>query len=261
MRSRYPGTSVVTNLLGDRQKAVDIVANMRAQDPKIVVAIGLLAAQAARQQLNNKQVIFCQVLNYDDFSLITPWMTGVSAIPSLEKQFYYWKLLNPKLKRIAMFTSEHMARVVTEALRIAHKHGLELLHREVSASRELIPAFAQLSKEVQGLWLAPDSSILSSQTINEVLIQAIKSEVQVLAFSPTLLKNGATLSAIADEEEIVAALMMRIREIETNGSFTQTSVTPLTKAKIKINERMTDQLTRDMSSRIWIDNDGYLQAQ
>ncbi|MBW8055849.1 MAG: hypothetical protein FVQ76_11120, partial [Nitrospira sp.] len=41
-----------------------------------VIAVGLEAARAARR-LSGKQVIFCQVFNYEDNGLATSWMKGV----------------------------------------------------------------------------------------------------------------------------------------------------------------------------------------
>src|ERR1035437_6294343 len=72
----------VFSLGGDRSGAAEKAALVQASPKQQVVAVGLLAAQIARQYLSSKQVIFCQVLNYEDFDLTTSWMKGVSAIPS-----------------------------------------------------------------------------------------------------------------------------------------------------------------------------------
>ena len=241
VRSKYSGQSEIVSLQGNANLTAERLPGLQKHPADLVVAMGLLAAQTARLHLDDKHIVFCQVLNYEQFDLVTPWMKGVSALPSLDKQFAFWKKLNPTLQRVMVFTGGHMGYVVTEATKAARDHGIELSHREISTSRELKMAFDQVADSVQGLWLAPDSSILSTQVISDVMMRALKAQIQVLAFSPALLKEGALLSATADENEIINAVLARIREFEVDGAFRKTNVVDLMNAKMQLNERAVQQ--------------------
>jgi hypothetical protein len=82
LQAAYGGRVTTYNLGGSRVRETDIVNAIRVSPVQQLVAVGLLAAQVARRRLGEKQVVFCQVLNVEEFSLVAPWMKGVSGIPS-----------------------------------------------------------------------------------------------------------------------------------------------------------------------------------
>jgi ABC-type uncharacterized transport system substrate-binding protein len=208
----YGGRVTTYNLGGSRARETDIVKAINASPVQQVVAVGLLAAQVARLRLDEKQVVFCQVLNVEEFSLFAPWMKGVSGIPSLTKQFAAWKALDPGLRKIGLITGRHASYMVTEAQLAARSLGLELSHVAVASDRAVLPALQELrERRIQGLWLAPDSSILSQRTIFDVMAYSVRHNLPVLAFSPALLREGALLSATADTREIASVTLDRLR--------------------------------------------------
>ncbi|MES2296896.1 MAG: ABC transporter substrate binding protein [Pseudomonadota bacterium] len=219
LKSAYPGRMDVHNLAGSRARENDIVQAIQASSVHQVVAVGLLAAQVARQRLEGKQVVFCQVLNIEEFKLVAPWMKGVSGIPSLGRQFALWKLLDPGLRKVGLITGPYARYMLEEAEAAAKPLGLEIEHVEVSSDRAVLPALQELrERRIQGLWLAPDSSILSQRTILDVMAFSTKHSLQVLAFSPALLKEGALLSASADTDEIARAVLERLRRAGAAGA-------------------------------------------
>ncbi len=233
----YGGRVHTYNLAGSRQRENDIVKAIKASPVSQVVAVGLLAAQVARQRLDEKQVVFCQVLNVEEFSLTAPWMKGVSGIPSLTRQFAAWKALDPGLRRIGLITGRHASYMVTEAQLAARSLGLEIDHVAVPSDRAVLPALQELrERRIQGLWLAPDSSILSQRTIFDLMAYSVRHNLPVLAFSPALLREGALLSATADTREIAGAALERLRRSSSaTNAVTGEALAPLAEAHITIN--------------------------
>jgi putative ABC transport system substrate-binding protein len=224
------------NMLGSRRTENDIVQAIQNSGTKQVVAVGLLAAQLARQRLQSKQVVFCQVLNFEEFDLVTPSMKGVSGIPSLSSQFAAWKLLDPGLRRIGVITGKQARYMVQEAEAAARRNGLEIVHVEVPSDRAVPLAAQELyEKRINGLWLAPDSSILSQRAILDVMSYSVKNNLQVLAFSPALLKEGAVLSATPDFTEIARLVLDRLRKTADASALAGDAITPLATAKIVVN--------------------------
>lgn len=224
------------NMLGNRRQENDIVQAIQNSATRQVVAVGLLAAQLARQRLQAKQVVFCQVLNFEEFDLVTPSMKGVSGIPSLSSQFAAWKLLDPGLRRIGVITGKQARYMVQEAEAAARRNGLEIVHVEVPSDRAVPFAAQELyEKKIHGLWLAPDSSILSQRAILDVMSYSVKNNLQVLAFSPALLKEGAVLSATPDYAEIARLVLDRLRKTADTTTLPGDAITPLATARIVVN--------------------------
>lgn len=235
IQASYSGKIDIHNLNGSRAQETETVQAIRESGKRNVVAIGLLAAQVARQRLSSKLVVFCQVLNVEEFDLVTPWMKGVSGIPSLNRQFAAWKQLDPGLRRIGMITGRNAKYMVEEAEAAAKANALELEHIEVASDRAVMFAAQDLrEKKVQGIWLAPDSSILSQRAILDMMTYSVKNQLQVLAFSPALLKEGALLSATSDVEEIARLVLERVRKSAGAQSVPGEAVAPLTTAKIVV---------------------------
>lgn len=238
-------------LNGDRNRESEIARAILESPASQVVAIGLGAAQLAREHLNGKQVVFCQVLNFEEFDLVTPWMKGVSAIPSLSRQFATWKLLDPTLRRIGIITGRHTQYMISEAAQAAKRLGLELVHEEASSERAVLFAAQKLhEKKIQGLWLAPDSSILSQRAMQDVMTYSIRNSIQVLAFSPALLKEGALLSTSPDPAEIARLVLERLQKVGDGTTIPGEAVTPLSMAKIAVNRVAAERFRLTISPKL-----------
>lgn len=233
LQASYGGRVDLYNLAGSRSRENEFVDAILASRTHQVVAVGLLAAQVARQRLEGKVVVFCQVLNFGESRLVAPWMKGVSGIPSLGRQFAAWKALDPGLRKIGVIASPHAAYMVAEAESAARALGLDIEHVEVTSDRAVLPALQELrERRVQGLWLAPDSAILSQRTILDVMAYSVRYNVQVLAFSPSLLKEGALLAATADPRDIALGALERLRR--ASNVVPGEAVTPLPGARITV---------------------------
>ncbi|HYD79329.1 MAG TPA: ABC transporter substrate binding protein [Paucimonas sp.] len=247
----YGGKIEVHNLGGSRGKENDIVRAILNSNRRQVVAVGLLAAQVARERLPSKHVVFCQVLNFEEFDLVTPWMKGVSGIPSLQKQFAAWKMLDPGLQRIGVITGRQTRYMVREAEAAARRQGIDIIHIEAASDRAVLFAAQELQeKKIQGLWLAPDSSILSQRAILELMSYSVKNNLEVLAFSPALLKEGALLSATSDFSEIAQLVLERLRKASDATGIAGEPVMPLGAARIHINGAAAARFGLSVSAKL-----------
>lgn len=235
IRASYAGKVEVHNLEGNHNRDSQITANILESGIQQVAAVGLRAAQLARQRLSAKQVVFCQVLNYEEFDLVTPWMKGISALPSPTRQFATWKQLDPSLRRVGIITGRNNRYLSGEAETAARRNGLELVHVEAASERAVVFAAQELyEKKIQGLWLAPDSSILSQRAILDLMSFSAKHSLQVLAFSPALLKEGALISPVPDFQEIARMVIERLKKSNDPAGIPGDGIAPLSGAKLII---------------------------
>lgn len=224
--------------VADSSKAID---EIQRSDHEQVVAIGLVAARAARG-LVGKQVIFCQVFNYADYDLVTGWMKGVSMLPRFSESFRVWKDLDPALRRVAILTGANQGHIVAEAREAARDYGIELVHREVYSDKETLYAFKRLAPEVQGLWLLPDNRVLSTGVIRATLSYSVRHSKQVLVFSPSLLKIGGLISIRGRESDVAAQVLARLQQAYGQPEIPGADVVPLAGMQLAVNARMAKRL-------------------
>jgi ABC-type uncharacterized transport system substrate-binding protein len=250
IQASYRGKIESYNLGGDPNRAGEVAAAIQSSVNQQVIAIGLLAAQTARRGFSSKQVVFCQVLNYEESDLVTPWMKGVSAIPSLQRQFRVWKMLDPSLRRIGVITGKDMGNVMAQARRAAQSNQLVLTHIEVGSDREFRVAGGRLAGQVQGLWLAPDSTVLSATAIRDVMSYSALRDIQVLVFSRSLLREGGLLSATADPAEIASLALGRLQQSQGMQGIVGDAVVPLSSAAVTVNAKAASRLGLALSAAL-----------
>jgi putative ABC transport system substrate-binding protein len=235
IQANYAGKIELYNLGGNRHYDNQLAQAILESETPQVIAVGLQAARLARNKLAGKQVVFCQVLNFEDFDLLTPWMKGISALPSLTKQFSAWKQLDPSLRRIGVITGRNNKYLATEAEVAAKRNGLELVHVEAVSERAVLFAAQELyDKKIQGIWLAPDSSILSQRAVIDLMSFSAKHSLQVLSFSSALLKEGALISSAPDFQEIARMAIERLKKWNDAASVPEDDIIPLTGARMII---------------------------
>jgi putative tryptophan/tyrosine transport system substrate-binding protein len=235
IQASYPGKVDVYNLEGNRSRDNQVAQAILDSDTQQVITVGLQASQLARNKLSSKQVVFCQVLNFEEFDLVTPWMKGISALPSLTKQFAAWRQLDPSLRRIGVITGRNNKYLTSEAEVAAKRNGLELVHVEAASERAVLFAAQELyEKKIQGIWLAPDSSILSQRAVIDLMSFSAKHSLQVLSFSSALLKEGALISSAPDFQEIARMAIERLKKWGDAANVPGDDILPLIGARMII---------------------------
>jgi hypothetical protein len=214
----------------------DLTRRLQHHAGGVVVAVGLNAALAVRK-LRNTRAVFCQVFNYEDHDLLTPWMKGVSAMPPMAQQFRLWKTLDPQLKRVGVITGPRLEHLIAEARQAASASGIELQHAEVGSDLETMYAFNKLSPTIQALWLVPDNRVLSAKAIHELLSNSRKLGKQVVVFSDQLLPLGGLMTFDSVASDIADQVIARSAQAfaAESGPLPGPPIAPLTRFDIKLN--------------------------
>ena len=231
---QHDGRVEIYRIDGDSARSLEVLQRVQQSDTTVVVAVGLAAAQMATR-LVNKQIIFCQVFNYEDAHLLATGMQGVSATPPVAEQFRYWKRLYPPLKDIGVVTGSGLRALLAEAQAAAREQHIALVRAEVRTDKEMLLAYKQMAPKVQGFWLLPDNRILSRESVRDLLAFSAKQGKQVLVFTPELLGSGALLSAASDPADVAGRVLSIIG---TTDRADNASVLPLTRARIRISVAM-----------------------
>ena len=225
-------------------------------DARIAAAVGPGALEVAQQRFANAEIVFSQVLETGYETGSARHIRGVAPIPTPAFQLEAWAAVDPGLERIGLITSERFAATVEAARHAAETVGAELVHRLSTSDRETLYLFRRLAPAIDGLWLAPDSEILSTAAIQEMLAHAAELDIGVLVFSETLLDRGGLISVAAAAEHVAATVVDAIEAIRTGGAAALPAEIPLGKGSVRVNAHVAAKLGLPEPPVEWVILDG-----
>ncbi len=233
--------NAIYSLRGDMAAAAEAIADIDKSGSDALIAIGLLAAEAAREY-SHVPVVFCQIFNHAEHELLARGARGVELLPPFSMQLAAWKQLSPELARVGVITGPGHQEMIARATRAARAAGVELVSRVVDSDKEALYVFKRLVPDIDGFWLLPDNRILSPRVIRELMDYGKKHEKQILAFSPSLLEWGAVMSVMSIDED-VASQVLHLVDTEVPPDMDEPSrLAPLTRMQIEINEALARKL-------------------
>lgn len=228
----YLGKSQVENL--------KMVAPYNSDEHKQVVSIGLNAAVAAKA-LTNRQVVFCQVFNYQDYELLSARHKGVSMTPSPYRIFATWRALAPKITDIGVISGPGFDDLIQAARAAARTYGITLHHETVNSDKEYQYAYKQMAGKVQGYWLLPDNRVLSGLVLRDVMTFSVRNSKQVTVFNDELLKLGGLLSTSSDTADIAQQVMARLEQGQYKDTLQGPDIVYPDKVNLRINSVMAQR--------------------
>jgi hypothetical protein len=192
-------------LYGNAQWADGVIAEARAFGARQVIAVGLLAANVAKQQ-TSMPAVFCQVFNYESHDLLGAEMQGVSMLPPFHLQLAEWKTLSPDLKRVGMIIGPGHTDLISEAESAAARHGIELLIATATSDKGTLYLFKRMTAEIDGFWLIANQVVAlldqhSAGTPTDDIRPAPLTRVTVQVNADALRKLNLTTTAKTPKHE------------------------------------------------------------
>lgn len=205
LKTELPAPILVTeyDLQGDIARGQKLARKIRASDAAVVVAVGLKAALVAKLEIVDIPVIYCMVLDPAKYDLRAPNITGISLQIPIERQFSTIRAILPHAKRIGvLYDPEKTGNIVEEARRSAKNHSLVLVERQVRSEKQVPVAVREMMDQLDVLWLVPDSTVLTEDSLRFVLGTALDSNVPVVGFSTEFVRNGALAGLSVTPEDV-----------------------------------------------------------
>ena len=204
-KATAPGSAVYVeyDLRGDLEQGKLLARKIRASESSLVVVVGLKAALAAKLELSDIPVLYMMILDPHKHGLIAPNMTGVlPAIPT-ERQFKIIRTLFPTMHRIGMlYDPAKTAAKFKEALPQAAGYDFQLQGFPVENEKEVSQQLRSLVASSEALWLTPDSTVLTDESVRFLLESALAKQIPVIGFSSEFTRLGALASLSVRHSEI-----------------------------------------------------------
>jgi putative ABC transport system substrate-binding protein len=226
---------VAYDLQGDLERGYKLAKKIRATNADLVLAVGIKAALAAKREIPDIPIVYSMVLDPQKNGLTADNMVGITLEVPVERQFREMRSVLPGLKRVGvLYDPEKTGDLVDEARRQARNVGIELIGRQLRSEKEVPAATRSLIPEIEALWLIPDSTVLTEESINFLLSAALESNRPIIGFSSELVRNGALIGLSVNYEDIGRQAAGIARKI-FNGQLKAPAVFPPEKLRLALN--------------------------
>lgn len=159
--------------------------------PELIYALGNNAAQWASEKVTRIPIVVTMLLK-DDLLKQSANVTGVSLSYPFKTQFQWLKKFFPQKNTVAiLFNPNENAALIKEAKEVSQQTGINLVTIPVGSPKELPFALEQLTNNVEVLLAIHDETVMSANTIKEVLITSFRNKVPLIGLSDNWVKSGA----------------------------------------------------------------------
>jgi putative ABC transport system substrate-binding protein len=242
--AELPGHVALEDLHGDRDQAIDVA---RRADADLVVAVGALAATVARQELTDRLVMFCAVLNPRRYKL----SGGVSFEVSPKDQLARLHDALPAARRIGViYDPKKSTELVAAAGAEANTLGLQLVPAEAHDPREVDPVFRSLRRDIDVLWLIPDSTVVTRESFEVLALEAAESRIPLVAYSDAFVQQGALL-AISPDAAGVGLQCASLAEEALRTRRVPPVVLTAERYRVTVNEQVAQQFGLRIPTPAW----------
>ena len=232
------------DLRGTKKEESSIIQRLTAAKPHLIVAIGPLAAQVAREHLRDVPMIFVMVSNPPKHGLQGANLAGVSLDIPVQTQLANYKALVPILQTLGViYDPTKTGAMVTEARSTVAPFGLQLLAAPVSTPKEVPAALRSLLGKIDALWMVPDDTVVTPESFKFLLLTAFENNLPFVTVSDIFVEAGALASLSPDYTDVGRQGCQLATEIESGRlRLAEVMVVPPAKVNLAINLKTASKI-------------------
>lgn len=168
------------------------------EKPKLIFAVGALAATQAKEKFPTTPVVYTLVINPESKNLAGKNMIGVSISSPTSKQITMFKKTVPKTSKIGMLYSNETENIFMKAQKDCRKLGITLIGSKIESPEDVPTHIKSMIGVIDSLWLIPDSMIINQESLRFMLLLTLENKVPCLIYSKSFVKAGALISPVVD---------------------------------------------------------------
>jgi putative ABC transport system substrate-binding protein len=231
------------DLRGDSELGKKLARKIRASDASLVLAVGLKAALAAQVEIVDIPIVYMMILDPSKHHLSTPNMTGTLLDIPVERQFKILRSFLPSLRRLGvLFDSTKTGFQSNGTARHAAASGFVLDEFPVASEKEVPLQLRALLTTADGLWLVPDSTVLTAESVGFILESAMARHVPVIGFSPEMTRLGALLSISVSYSDVGRETGLLARRLLDGDRKLPMKPIPIERLNITVNQKTANFL-------------------
>ncbi len=169
--------------------------------PQLFVALGVQAAATLRHSQVQAPVLAALVPRSGWQHLLrasglraSSQFTALYLDQPLIRQLHLIRLALPKVRTVGVLLGPESASRLALLKSLAGNHGLTVMDASVDAQAGVFPALKQVLDNCDVLLALADPQVFNSQSIQNILLAALRAKVPMVGFSPAYVRAGALLS-------------------------------------------------------------------
>ncbi len=224
------------DVMGDIEHGKKLARKIRASDASLVLAVGLKAALAAKIEIVDVPIVYMMILDPSKHKLDSPNMTGTLMEIPPERQFKTLRAFLPNVHQLGILANpRNNIGAIKEAGQQASAFAFNIKEFPVESEKEVPPRLRELLSTTDALFLVPDSTVLTDESIGFILESSLARRVPVISFSPEFTRLGALLSLSVSYGEVGRETGKLARRILQRDVTLPAKPMPIERLKISVN--------------------------
>ena len=168
--------------------------------------------------------------------LNAPNMTGTLLEVPIDRQLKVMRKMLPSIRRLGiLYNPAKTGSQLNGDQAHAGTFGFQLQHYPVENEKQVPQQLRKLLSETDALWLTPDSTVLTNDSVRFILDTALGQRVPTIAFSPEFTRLGALLSISASYTQVGRETAQLARRILDGQVILPLNPVPIERLTISVN--------------------------
>ena len=239
----------IYDLQGAAEEGKRVIQNIKNDKPRLIFAVGVLAAILAKEQFTDIPIIFCMVINHERFNLQGANVTGISSEASLEDQFAILKEIFGSYRNVGViYDPTKTGKIISEATSVAEKFEFNLIKTEVLSEKEVASALKDIINRIDALWIIPDSTVVTKNSLDTIFKKTLKNRLSIFCTSSAIVKAGALISISPDYRYTGLQAAQLAQMLLTDTTITSLGIQQPDKLKLTLNTQTAEIIGINLSS-------------
>ncbi|MFN4245208.1 MAG: ABC transporter substrate-binding protein [Brevinematia bacterium] len=240
-----------TNLM---KEVPDIISKIK---PNVVVVLGTSVLENLVGKVKTP-IVFSMVINYKKLNVENyDNISGISLQIHPESVFFNLKTIFPNFRKVGVICGKdyynNFISPFTQGLKSSLQ--IDIVPQIISSSEEFIPSYNSLSKQVDVLWMVPDTTVIDKNSIIYFINESFKSSKPTVVYSEPFVKAGGFFSVSPNYDSLGSQIALIVRRIvEDKISPSKIGIAPVVGTFTTVNKEMAKKLKVDESLLGLVDN-------
>jgi putative ABC transport system substrate-binding protein len=191
-----------SKLVSSEMSEAVVARRVKKENPDLILAIGM-DALAKVKTISDVPIVYLMVLNPQKLVQENSNITGVSIIIEPDKQLATLRQALPHASKIGLlYDPDKSGTFVRKAHNAAAALNFELLAKKVQSPIDSAAALDGMKGQIDAFWMLPDTTVVTPQTADLLLLSAMENRIPVFTFSDKYVDKGALLSLEVDALEV-----------------------------------------------------------
>ncbi len=219
---------------GDLELGKKLARKLRASNASLVVAVGLKAALAAKVEIPDVPIVYMMILDPLKHQLTAANMTGTLLEVPVDRQMKIMRTFLPTLHQLGTLYDPAKTSV-KDAVPQATISGFQLKGFPVESDKDVPQKLRRLLSDTEALWLIPDSTVLTNESVRFILESALERQRPVIGFSPEFTRLGALLSISVNYGDVGRETGLLAKRVLDGERLQPLKPVPVERLKISVN--------------------------